>query len=156
MAKQIQVDLEACREVADTCPRNLLQRVAHETGRRFQTGFDEHGISGQQFSLMVAISLHPEPTVVRLAELRRLDQTTMSRNIQVMVELGLVRTEPSKADGRVRVIRLTAKACRTLNAALGSWQEARDEFVERMGQERSQRLMSLLREISDLLDGDSR
>jgi DNA-binding MarR family transcriptional regulator len=155
MAKQTQVDLDACREVAGTCPRNLLQRVAHEAGRRFQAGFDQHGISGQQFSLMVGISLHPEPTVVRLAELRRLDQTTMSRNIQVMVDMGLVKSQPSAADGRVRVIRLAARGCRTLNAALVSWRAVRDEFVGTLGQERSQQLMALLRETADALEGDA-
>ena len=155
MADHNDLDLDACREVARTCPRTALQRVSHAVGRRFQKAYDEHGISGQQFSLMVTISLHPEPSVMRLAKVRRLDQTTITRNIQVMNELGLVSTEPSKEDRRVRVIQLTKEGRRTLNAALTSWREVLREFVEQVGPERTEQLLTLSREVLEHLDSSS-
>lgn len=148
------VDLAACGEVARTCPAMSLRRVAHAVSRRFQQAYEGLGISGQQFSLMVGISLHPEPTVVRLATALRLDQTTMTRNIKVMIDRGLVLMVPHKEDGRVKVVRLTARGKRTLNNALESWRRARDDFEQRLGSERAAQLRSLLGETLEILGAE--
>ena len=81
--------------------------------------------------------------------------TPITRNIQLMTELGLVRTVPSKEDGRVRVIRLTAKGRRTLSAALESWREVRKVLAEQVGRERTDQLLALLRETLERLEGDA-
>ena len=68
-----------------------------------------------------------------------LDRTTLTRNLGVLEQRGLVCTVEHADDARVRVVSLTPEGSRELAAALARWDEAQSLVEERFGAARLQR-----------------
>ena len=129
------LDLALCREVAATCAAIKLRKTAMLVGRRFDQKRRVTGLTGTQFSLLVALALAGSPAMSRLAGMLSLDQTTLSRNLKPLRKKGLVEVTPGR-DRRVRNVSLALEGRHKLNEALLLWGEAQAEFVERLGPER--------------------
>jgi DNA-binding MarR family transcriptional regulator len=75
-----------------------------------------------------------------LAQRTGLDQSTLSRNLQVLEAAGLVEIAADGADARRRAVRLTGKGARSLEAGLVDWRRAHGELAKRLDPEAARRL----------------
>ena len=76
-----------------------------------------------------------------LAEAAVTDRTTLTRNLAILEERGLVRIQPGE-DARVRVVELTEAGDKAASAAYPLWQKAQALVTKRMGQDRLGRLLA--------------
>jgi DNA-binding MarR family transcriptional regulator len=107
VTRQTAPTAEAAASVAEF--RVALRRFLHQTERVAR----ECGITPRWYLLLLLIKGAPDlserSTVTELAERLYLAQSSVTELVDRAVQAGLVRREPSTADGRVAYLRLTAE-----------------------------------------------
>ena len=113
----------------------------------------EAGVSFSQFGLMAEIASADDDTVSALAERMGLDQSTLSRTLRTLEADGLVEIAIVESDQRKRMVWLTEKGARRLEAALAAWRQAHAALARQVSRRRRP---TLAREVDsamkDLLD----
>lgn len=71
-----------------------------------------------------------------LAAALRLDRTTLTRNVAVLQDRGLVTSFAHADDARVRILSLTEDGSRTLSVALAQWEGVQEQVEAAFGAER--------------------
>lgn len=130
------------------CTSMRLQAAARLAMQIYARHFAESGLTGPQFATLAYLQRDGDLAVGRLAGLLDTDQTTVTRNLRLLEQNGLVRQEVDPADRRRRVIHMTAEGRRVFRAALPNWQKAQAELASRLGDDRTARLN---RQLDDVL-----
>lgn len=81
------------------------------------------GLTVHQFTLLTTLILAGPLTIAALAEHLGIDRTTLSRNVRLGAERGLVEVAPG-ADARERVVTISVADPRKLRCRLGEWPRA--------------------------------
>ena len=134
------LDAASLREVARACACANLRRAARAVTQVFDEALAPSGLRATQFTLLVTSRLMGESTINELAERMAMDRTTLSRNLKVLVRSGLLEVRPGE-DGRTRLVRLTPAGEHALEEAYPLWQQAQQETVGVLGEERHQALL---------------
>jgi DNA-binding MarR family transcriptional regulator len=116
--------------------RLAARRITGFLNRRMQGS----GLSLAQFGLMAQIASAHDDTLGALAQRTGLDQSTLSRNLQVLDSSGLVEIAAGDRDARRRAVWLTEKGALSLEAGLADWRRAHGELAERIDPEAARRL----------------
>lgn len=85
------------------------------------------GVSMSQFGLLAGIMEEPDLTMSRLAEMRELSPSTLTRTLRPMEDAGWIEVFADPENGRVRRLRLTREGRARLKAAYAGWKEAQAE-----------------------------
>lgn len=108
--------------------------------------YDRHmeaaGVTVQQFSVLRHIQALGPLSVTALSDAMGLERTTLSRNLALLDQRGLVAAQPSP--GRRKLMALTPAGEETLGRALVCWQRAQESLESRLGRERMGQLEELL------------
>ncbi|HEX9168282.1 MAG TPA: MarR family winged helix-turn-helix transcriptional regulator [Roseiarcus sp.] len=128
------------RAAVDGCAgwnaRLAARRITAFLNRRMQGS----GLSLAQFGLMAQIASAHDDTLGALAQRAGLDQSTLSRNLQVLESAGLIEIASADKDARRRAVWLTEKGAQSLEAGLADWRRAHAELAERIDPEAARRL----------------
>jgi DNA-binding MarR family transcriptional regulator len=128
------------RAAVDACAgwnaRLAARRITGFLNRRMQGS----GLSLAQFSLMAQIAAARDDTLSELAQRIGLDQSTLSRNLQVLEAAELVEIATTGTDARRRAVWLTERGAQSLEAALADWKRAHGELSKRLDPEAARRL----------------
>lgn len=120
-----------------------LRRATHAVTRFYDEALAESGLRVTQFSLLKRIRRLGVASIGALAAETALDRTTLTRNLQPLLEAGLVE-ETEGSDRRQRPLRLTAAGESSLARAMPLWQEAQKRIDSLLGRERAKALRELL------------
>jgi DNA-binding MarR family transcriptional regulator len=107
--------------VRDTCMCLHVQRAARALARRFDEALKPHGLTNQQFSLLMSLNRPQPPRMKEVALLLALDRTTLTANLKPLERRGLLTIEPDGDDRRSRRLALTDAGRAALIAALPAW-----------------------------------
>lgn len=107
MAKQTAIDDTADR--LHSAAIHFLRRVARED--------ESSGLSPARLSALSVVVFAGPLTLGELADAERVRPPTMTRIVAALEEDGLVRREADRADGRVTIVRASARGTRTLERA---------------------------------------
>jgi DNA-binding MarR family transcriptional regulator len=128
------------RAAVDACAgwnaRLAARRITAFLNRRMR----DSGLSLAQFGLMAQIAAARDGALSGLAQRTGLDQSTLSRNLQVLEAAGLVEIAAGDRDARRRAVRLTGKGMQSLAAGLADWKRAHGELAKRLDPEAARRL----------------
>ena len=128
------------RAAVDACAgwnaRLAARRITGFLNRRMQ-GSD---LSLAQFGLVAQIASAHDDTLGALAQRTGLDQSTLSRNLQVLETLGLIEIAAGDKDARRRAVWLTEKGALSLEASLAEWRRAHGELAALINPEAARRL----------------
>lgn len=97
--------------------------------RRYDAKLKPFGVTVQQFSLLAAIRFNPGEPVAVLAERVLLDRTSLTRNLDLLENKGLVRRIHGLS-GNARVCELTEQGNELLDRLQPEWQRSKDELME--------------------------
>jgi len=86
------------------------------------------GLSLAQFGLMAEIAAAADDTITALAARMGLDQSTLSRTLRTLEADGLIEIAVADTDQRRKLVWLTEKGARRLEAALAAWRQAHVEL----------------------------
>lgn len=108
------------------------------------------GLTLAQLGLMAQIAAADDDRMGALAQRAGLDQSTLSRNLRVLEESGLIEIALVEADLRRRAVWLTETGARRLEAAIPIWRKAQAKLVKRIS---GNAIRRLARQTSILTDG---
>jgi len=114
-------------EIKKVCAHAHLKRCVRQVTQKYDQLLVDSGLHITQFTLLATASLMGEVSVNDLAAQLALDQTTLSRNLRVLQREGFAETVPHPQDGRVRLVRITAKGEAVLARAYPAWCMAQEE-----------------------------
>jgi DNA-binding MarR family transcriptional regulator len=120
---------EALR-VRDTCHCLNARRLARALTNRYDEALKPAGLKMTQFSALAHVRAVGEIGLNELAEAMDLDQTTLSRNAEVLRRDGLLAIAKS---GRRRLIALTPAGEALLDRAYPLWESAQNDATAAMG-----------------------
>ncbi len=128
------------REAVDTCAglnaRLAARRITAFLSRRMQ----DSGLTLAQFGLMAQIAAARDDTLGELAQRTGLEQSTLSRNLQVLEAAGLIEIAARDRDARRRAVWVTENGSRSLKVGLADWKRAHSELAKRIDPEAARRL----------------
>ncbi len=107
------------------------------------------GLSAPQFGLLSILAEVAPITINHFAESMAMDRTTLTRNLELLTEQHLIRSEPG-VDRRMRLLLLTEDGEQALAQAWPLWQKAQDRIERTLGPTRFDALLAELSSVVDL------
>ncbi|MEX0957490.1 MAG: MarR family transcriptional regulator [Rhizobiaceae bacterium] len=148
MSKPIGPSFETTLYVRDHCMCLHVQRAARQLARRFDEALKPHGLTNQQFSLLMSLN-RPQPARMKdVAFLLALDRTTLTANLKVLERRGLANSEPDPDDKRSRLLLLTDEGRSQLAAAVPAWKRTEEEIEALLSRGDPDRLRADLKALS--------
>lgn len=131
----------------DQCNCFTVRKAARRISRLYDDLLQPTGLRITQFLILAALAKVPKASVNELAERLDLERTAMGKTLGPLERDGLIRIEPSSADGRIRVVKLTSKGNRVFQDAIPLWRQAQQQLAESNGTRWMAALRSSLSEI---------
>ncbi|HET9040689.1 MAG TPA: MarR family winged helix-turn-helix transcriptional regulator, partial [Gemmatimonadales bacterium] len=116
-----------------------MRKAARAVTQLYDDILRPSGLRITQFSLLQVIQLTGSSNITDLAEMAVMDRTTLTRNLRLLAEAGLI-TIREGDDARVREVSLTAIGQARLSAALPYWEKAQRQMTDAIGPARLERL----------------
>jgi DNA-binding MarR family transcriptional regulator len=107
--------------------------AARRLTRFYEAKLRQAGMNPAQFELMSWLRGRSRVSQSELAEMMDVDQTTLSRNLKLLVGQGWVLSDVAKRDRRRVEYRLSPEGRRALQKAMPHWQSATDSMRRAMG-----------------------
>ena len=139
---------ETTLQVRDSCLCLHVQRAARALARRFDDALRPLGLTNGQFSLMMSLNRSEPPGMAAVASLLGMDRTTLTAVLKALRRRGLVKVTADPADGRGRLMTLTAKGRRLLARAVPVWRNTHAAVEALLSDGDSDRLRNNLRALS--------
>jgi DNA-binding MarR family transcriptional regulator len=139
---------ETTLKVRDSCLCLHVQRAARALARRFDDAMRPLGLTNGQFSLMMSLNRPEPPGMAAVASLLGMDRTTLTAVLKALQRRGLVKVTADPADGRARLMTLTAKGRRLLARAVPVWRNTHNAVEALLRDGDSERLRNNLRALS--------
>ncbi len=147
MTELTATDLERCARVREMCACDQLRRAGRAITQLYDAAVAPSGLKVTQLPILVALGSAGDLPLTTLAAALSLDRTTLTRNVKVLEQRGLVRTAASDDDARVRMVSLTEEGARALSGALERWEHVQQTVQEQFG---GARLRALYDELATL------
>jgi DNA-binding MarR family transcriptional regulator len=108
-----------------------LRRASRAITKLYDSALQPAGIRSTQFALLIGIAKKDPITISALGELLVIDTTTLSRSLRKLEAMGLIKMVGG-ADGRERLVRLSAKGRKALQTSLPYWRRIQTEVVSEL------------------------
>jgi DNA-binding MarR family transcriptional regulator len=144
-------EMHLCAHVRSMCACNQLRRATRGITQLYEAAMAASGLKVTQLPILVGLGSSGDLSVTTLADALSLDRTTLTRNLRVLEERGLICTREQEGDARVRIVSLTLEGSRVLSGALLRWEAVQVEVEKRFGSDRLRALYDELDELSGVL-----
>jgi DNA-binding MarR family transcriptional regulator len=144
-------ELEICWEVRRMCACDQLRRAARGVTQVYDNGVLDSGLKITQLPIFVGLGSEGDLPLSVLAERLALDRTTLTRNLKVLEDRGLIRTYEHEDDARVRMVSMTLEGSAVLTGALARWEKVQAHVEDRFGRDRLKALGDELAALSRAL-----
>jgi DNA-binding MarR family transcriptional regulator len=124
---------QAARSMARECLGSRVRILSRAITRVFDEHFRPFDVTGAQLYLIGAIGLFGPSSPAELARSLSMDKSTLSRNLQRLVERGLI-TVDDATTGRGQVVDLTAEGGELLIRVQPSWSAAQEDARAILGE----------------------
>ncbi len=128
------------------CTNLKLKQASRLVARHYDSYVAPTGLRGTQYSLLSAVVKLGPVRAGELAAALRLDASTLSRNLQPLIDKAYVEVTTADDDQRSRVVQVTAAGAALRQQAQKAWKRAQLSLNDRLGAER-------VAALHDLLDG---
>lgn len=134
------------------CACRNLRMTTRVVTQYYDRALQDSGLKSTQFALLNDISSKEDGiSVNELAEYSMMDQTTVTRNIEILRKKGYVDIKTEEKDSRKKRITVSEAGNDKLKAATPPWKDAQIKLQRSIGLERYKVLLetlSLLRELN--------
>lgn len=133
----------AAAEIARSCACFSVRKATRAITQLYDDVLRPSGLRATQFTLLVMLAGIGPVSVGELAEAAVIDRTTLTRNLALLEQRGLIEIEPGE-DARVRLVALTAEGHQAVIAALPLWERAQAALAASVGEAQVARLRESL------------
>ncbi|KOS60957.1 winged helix-turn-helix transcriptional regulator [Lysinibacillus agricola] len=109
------------------------------------------GLKITQYSMLANIAHQQSVSISRLGAILLLDQTTITRNINLLKQNGYVDLMRDPQDARTKIITLTDKGVEKLNEAAPIWQDIQERIINDIGIEKYEEFYETLKTIQKII-----
>jgi len=131
------------------CACGRLRRATRALTQLYDDLMAPSGLRVTQFSLLRTLEREGTSRMSDLAQVHMLDRTALSRNLDPLVERGLVAIVTGR-DARTREVSLTRAGDRAIRGAEPHWKRAQARVAATLGTTKLNALIATLREIETL------
>lgn len=124
-----QSQLTGVSQVPATCMGMHVRRASRIITQVYDTELRPVGLVLSQFTLLVCINLMVSVPITRLAQELYTDRMTLTRNLKLLEQRGLVAIDPGE-DRRVKLVSLTVEGRSILAQALPLWEQAQAQVMQ--------------------------
>jgi len=135
-------------KVSKTCMSFNIKRASRIIVQHYDETLKPVGLRSTQISLLVAISLAEPVNINSISDAVGMDRTTALRNCRVLENSGYI-SSSSGEDKRNRILNITEKGRDILNESEEYWEKAQQDVMDRLGKEKTDELLSILKELSE-------
>jgi DNA-binding MarR family transcriptional regulator len=133
------------------CMCSRMRRTARVMTRIYDEALSSSGVSASQFELLANIRGRQPVDQQTLVKAIDSDQTTLSRNLAVMLERGWIELSADERDRRKNRYRLTKAGALALNQAFACWEEVQTKLQQRIGGSQWKELMDLTNDVANAI-----
>jgi DNA-binding MarR family transcriptional regulator len=112
----------------------------------YQQELDAHGVTVGQFNILTALCLAGYMSPAALSARLRLEKSTVSRNLRLMIDTGWVQAE---GQARGQKLSATARGQRLFEAAFPAWQKAQRRVKDLLGADGTEALARLAATVTE-------
>lgn len=131
------------------CTAFNVRRAARNVTRFYDEILEPVGLRITQFAVMSTIRVAGIMPIKALAQALGLDPSTLTRNLQPLIDRQLVQVERGD-DQRIKELMLTAEGHHKLAAASGLWRDAQARVKSVLGQATFDELLKNLNRLSQI------
>jgi DNA-binding MarR family transcriptional regulator len=142
-------DWKQCLAETPLCVAYNLRKSSRIVSKIYEHEMRAAPIRGPQFSLSIMIAKRGTITISDLAREIGADRTTLTRNLKLLEQNGVIRITPGE-DSRKRVVTLMPKGEQAIRASYKHWKKAQSKVVKALGLERWLRMQTDLSAVSAL------
>ncbi|MDF2884329.1 MAG: transcriptional regulator MarR family [Clostridiaceae bacterium] len=145
------MNTQSNRKNLRACACRNLRMTSRVVTQYFDKAFQSVGLRATQFALLADISSRESSTVGELADALLMDQTTVTRNVEILRKRGFADVRLGDDDSRKRCISITDLGTTTLIGAIPSWEKAQQLIEEKIGKERYEEFLKTLYDIQKII-----
>ena len=128
----------------------LLQHVSFVLARQSDQALQEQlGIGYSQYKILMTLQFNPHVQQKQIAESLGQTEASISRQIKLLLEKGMLTTRINPANKRVHITTPTAKGIKMTEAARAVFQEVHGPMFERLSDKLKQQLLEGLEDMHD-------
>lgn len=142
---------KSSKENLKTCACRNLRMTTRVITQYYDRAFQSIDLRSTQFALLADISSRDSSTIGELAEIQLMDQTTVTRNIELLRKNGFIDVRVAEDDARKRCITITESGIAKLVEALPLWEDAQNRLEVEIGKEKYKEFLNTLAEIQNFV-----
>ena len=131
------------------CIASRVRRMSRIITRIYDDALRQFGITGSQFTLLTILAQQDGVTAVEIGFDLDIEKSTLSRNLQRLVVLGLVQMDPP-AGRRGRGLHLTSAGGEVVKMAYPVWSDTQDRVKSIVGSDLGNQVDGLLGSVEKL------
>lgn len=136
--------------ISNRCVCVNLRRTALAVTQYYDQYLHQSGLRSSQFSLLIAISLNQDISISELGDKTGRDQTTITRNVEILKKYGYVRIARKESDARKKAVSITEEGKKKLAEVMPLWEEAQAHIEEELGAEQLANFFKTLKKLEEL------
>jgi DNA-binding MarR family transcriptional regulator len=134
------------------CTCGNLRKTTRTITQFYDQFLQPTGLRSTQCSLLLSISVHGNISVGELGVRLLMDQTTVTRNIEILRKRGYIKITKEQNDARKKSISITEEGEKKLAEAVPLWEKAQSHIEEGLGVERLENFIKTLRVLEQLVE----
>lgn len=129
-------------------PGHLIRR-AHQAHTQLWAEVVPAGVTGSQYAILAALSVHGELDQATVGRITSLDRSSVAELASRMASRGLIGRRTDNLDARKRLLRITAEGARTLAEAAPYVRDVGDQLLAPLDSDERARFLDFLRRVGD-------
>lgn len=133
------------------CACKNLRMTSRVITQYFDKALQPTGLRITQLALLSDISSCESSTIGQLADILLMDQTTVTRNVEILKKSGFIYVKTGDDDLRKRCITITENGISKLIEALPLWENAQLRIEQGIGKEKYREFLETLSDIQNII-----
>lgn len=146
------LDQEQAAYIIDVCASANLRTVSGSLTQLYNHLLKPTGLKITQYYMLGNIYTSPDISISKLGEIMLLDQTTVTRNLNILNDSGYVQIKRAEQDSRTKVVTITELGYEKLNDATPIWIRVQEEIEGSIGKAEYMDLLEKLDALQNVID----
>ena len=144
--------LSSCdNKYSQSCTCGNLRKTTRTITQFYDKMLQPTGLRSTQCLLLLDISYNKNISVTSLGNILLMDQSTVTRNVELLRKSGYIDIKKEEQDSRKKCITITDKGVKTLEEAIPILKKAQSTIEDGIGKERIKELLKTLKDIEKLV-----
>jgi len=135
-----------------SCSCGELRKTTRTITQFYDKILQPTGLRSTQCFLLLNIFLNENISVCNLGNVLLMDQSTVTRNIELLRKCGYIDIKKEEVDSRKKCISITINGLKKLEEATPILKKAQSKIEDGIGKERIEELIKILKDIEKLVE----